>query len=129
SAPTPILDYRPDLPKRLAAVVETMMEKDPAARYQTPAELYDALASWDEGTEMPPDHEMPQLSPAAMGGHSTNRLPAVTKPSPSAHAVRPRRRRWRFEWLKNPRARTAVMVAGLALAGLAGAAAAVLAAH
>src|SRR5258708_3444369 len=28
SAPTPILDYRPDLPKRLAAVVATVIEKD-----------------------------------------------------------------------------------------------------
>src|SRR5262245_34623929 len=131
SAPTPVLEHRPDVPRKLAATIEVMMSKDPAQRFQTPAELFDALAAWDEGSDFPPDHEMPQLSRAAMGSCSTNRLPADPPLSKSAlGAAKPRHKpRWRFNWAQNPRMRTAAMVGGLTLAGLAGAAAAVLAAH
>src|SRR5205085_9868735 len=41
--PTPIRELRPDVPAAVVAVVEKMMAKDPAARYQTPAELAAAL--------------------------------------------------------------------------------------
>jgi len=130
SAPTPILEHRPDVPKKIAAIIEVMMAKDPVQRFQTPQDLFDALAPWDEGNDFPPDHEMPQLSRAAMGSCSTNRLPAEPPLSRSAvAATRKRKPRWRFEWPQNPRVRTAAMVGGLTLAGLAGAAAAVLAAH
>lgn len=131
SAPTPILEHRPDVPKKLATIIEVMMAKDPAQRFQTPADLFEMLAPWDQGSEFPPDHEMPQLSRAAMGSCSTNRLPAELPLSKSAlGAARPRSKpRWSFDWSKNPRTRTAAMVGGLTLAGLAGAAAAVLAAH
>jgi hypothetical protein len=50
----------------LAAVVETMMAKEPGRRYQTPAEVADALAPWTQTPiPPPPESEMPQLSPAA----------------------------------------------------------------
>ncbi|MBX9627321.1 MAG: serine/threonine protein kinase [Gemmataceae bacterium] len=41
--PAPLNVVRPEAPPRLAAVVARMMAKDPAARYQTPAEVAAAL--------------------------------------------------------------------------------------
>src|SRR5205807_805782 len=43
-APAALADVRADVPPELALVVERMMAKDPAARYQTPAEVAEALA-------------------------------------------------------------------------------------
>jgi serine/threonine protein kinase len=75
--PTPLRSLRPDVPEDLAAVVAKMMAKDPAQRYQTPAEVIAALADWVKTPiPPPPDREMPQLSPAAGGsgaGQSTTR--------------------------------------------------------
>jgi tetratricopeptide (TPR) repeat protein len=42
--PRPLNEVRPEVPPRLAAVVARMMAKDPADRYQTPAEVAEALA-------------------------------------------------------------------------------------
>jgi serine/threonine protein kinase len=42
--PPALASLRPDLPPGLVAVVERMMAKDPARRYQTPAEVVNALA-------------------------------------------------------------------------------------
>jgi serine/threonine protein kinase len=42
--PRPLTDLRPDLPAGLAAVLDRMLAKDPARRYQTPADVADALA-------------------------------------------------------------------------------------
>ena len=64
--PTPIRQIRPEVPEGLAAVVTKMMAKNPADRYQTPAEAAAALAPWVPAVVPPPaDEEMPQLSPAA----------------------------------------------------------------
>jgi WD40 repeat protein len=41
---TPIRDLRPDVPEALAAVLARLMARDPADRYQTPAEAAAALA-------------------------------------------------------------------------------------
>jgi hypothetical protein len=41
--PAPLTDARRDVPPALARVVERMMAKEPARRYQTPAEAADAL--------------------------------------------------------------------------------------
>ncbi len=41
---TPLDQLRPDVPAELAAVVAKMMAKDPAGRYQKPAEVVQALA-------------------------------------------------------------------------------------
>jgi uncharacterized protein (TIGR03067 family) len=43
-SPKPLSAVRPDVPPALARVVERMLAKDPAQRYQTPAEVADALA-------------------------------------------------------------------------------------
>ena len=54
--PPPALDaVRPDVPRRFAAIVGRLMEKDPAARYQRPAELVGDLAACAEaeGVRLP----------------------------------------------------------------------------
>jgi WD40 repeat protein len=43
-APPPLAASRPDLPPELIRVVERMLAKDPGRRYQTPAEVVEALA-------------------------------------------------------------------------------------
>jgi hypothetical protein len=52
--PTPLAALRPGLPARLVRVVETMMAKDPARRYQTPIDVDRALAPFapDLGTDL-----------------------------------------------------------------------------
>jgi WD40 repeat protein len=47
--PRPIREVRPEVPEGVAAVVAKMMAKDPADRYQTPAEVAEALAPWAAG--------------------------------------------------------------------------------
>jgi serine/threonine-protein kinase len=44
--PEPLKVRRPEVPAGLAAVVERLMARDPADRFQTPAELAAALAPW-----------------------------------------------------------------------------------
>ncbi len=67
--PKAIRAYRPEVPEGVAAIVDKMMAKDAANRYQSPAELMDALAPWVQTPiPPPPDREMPQMSLAAMGG-------------------------------------------------------------
>jgi serine/threonine protein kinase len=64
--PDPIHDYRPDVPDALAAIIEKMMMKNPADRYQSAAEVADALEPWTRTPiSPPPEEEMPRLSPAA----------------------------------------------------------------
>ncbi len=42
--PRPLNELRPDVPAELMRVLERLLDKNPARRYQTPAELADALA-------------------------------------------------------------------------------------
>jgi serine/threonine protein kinase len=60
--PQPIREIRPDVPEELDAIVGRMMAKDPAARYQTPAEVAEALVPWIQTpVPPPPAEEMPAL--------------------------------------------------------------------
>jgi serine/threonine protein kinase len=52
--PRPIRQFRTDVPEQMAAVLDKMMAKDPAKRYQTPAEVVAALAPWTKGPGQPP---------------------------------------------------------------------------
>jgi serine/threonine protein kinase len=64
--PTPIRQIRPEVPEGLAAVVAKMMQKDPNARHNTPAEVVADLEKWAPADIPPPSaDEMPTLSPAA----------------------------------------------------------------
>ena len=75
--PVPILELRPDTPPELVAVYERMAKKDPAARYQTPAEVVTALEPWtSQPISLPADDELPKFGPASMGTTSmASRIP------------------------------------------------------
>jgi hypothetical protein len=47
----PLRSRRPEVPAAVAAVVERMLEKDPAQRYATPIEVANALAPFAEGND------------------------------------------------------------------------------
>ncbi len=86
--PTPVQQLRPDLPEALAAVVTKMMAKDPARRYQSPAEVLEALSPWTALPIAPPsESEMPRLSPAVAGSRDSDRGPATPQHIPRPSAV------------------------------------------
>ncbi len=71
--PKPVGSFRADVPPELLAVLDRMMRKDPDERYQTPKELFDALAEIVEETPVPPPlNEMPDLCPLVLNlaGHA-----------------------------------------------------------
>jgi serine/threonine protein kinase len=71
--PTPVRELRPEVPQGLADVIARMMAKAPEDRYQTPAEVEEALARWDtEDVPPPPEEEMPRLCPRSQGPGSTD---------------------------------------------------------
>src|SRR5262249_27712493 len=49
--PPPLRALRPDAPDRLARVVSRLLAKDPAGRFQTAAELAEALAPFAAGAD------------------------------------------------------------------------------
>jgi eukaryotic-like serine/threonine-protein kinase len=64
--PKPIRVARPEVPPELAAVIEKMMAKSLRDRFQTPADVTEALARFVPAqVDAPPEDEMPVLSPAA----------------------------------------------------------------
>lgn len=80
--PTSIRQIRADVPVEIAAILEGMMEKNVERRFQTPAEVYEALLPFVQGPmALPPEDEMPVLSPAAreslglqQGGSSSSNM-------------------------------------------------------
>jgi hypothetical protein len=52
--PRPLSDFRKDLPPGLDRVIQRMMDRDPARRYQTPAELAEALRPFLAAPKRPP---------------------------------------------------------------------------
>jgi len=44
--PRPVTDFCPELPPQMCQILHRLLEKDPAKRWQTPAELLKALESW-----------------------------------------------------------------------------------
>jgi len=86
-APAPVSELCPRLPLRLAEVLDKLIAKEPGERYQTPADVVEALAeSVTELVEPPPAHEMPE-HPAAF--YRLGLIPAAGTESPSALAVTP----------------------------------------
>ncbi|MCE9529847.1 MAG: protein kinase [Planctomycetes bacterium] len=87
--PRPIRDLRTDVPDGVVTIVEKMMAKNPDHRYQSPAELAQALTPFVQTPiEPPPEKEMPTLSAAAQavgGGPTATTTPRqpmpVQKPS------------------------------------------------
>ncbi|MCS6865003.1 MAG: protein kinase, partial [Gemmataceae bacterium] len=78
--PRSIKSIRPEVPDEIVAIVERMMAKDPAQRFQTPAEVMAALAPW-VATPIPPpaEREMPTLSPLVAS--------TLTGPRPAAQPL------------------------------------------
>jgi serine/threonine protein kinase len=69
--PKHIRSLRQDVPDEIVAIVERMMMKDPAKRFQTPADVMASLSRW-VATPIPPpsEREIPNLSPAAGGSRA-----------------------------------------------------------
>jgi serine/threonine protein kinase len=96
--PKPIRSLQPEVPEGLCAIVEKMMAKDPAHRYQTPLEVAQALAPWTHTPIDPPsEQEMPQLSLAAAGTSTaaeTNSSVTTSAPAAPPPASSRARREW-----------------------------------
>jgi formylglycine-generating enzyme required for sulfatase activity/tRNA A-37 threonylcarbamoyl transferase component Bud32 len=116
----PLRGLRPEAPPELEAVLGRMMAREPAARYQTPAEVADALGPFCRGAdahELPPDPdgsapteaEQTHTGAAATGtetaAHTTPRPPAASTHQPSdttapgGPSTRPAPRRPARPWL------------------------------
>jgi serine/threonine protein kinase len=66
--PRPIRELRPAAPPALVALICKMTAKKPEDRFQMPADVAEALVPWTQTPiPPPPEHEMPHLSPAALG--------------------------------------------------------------
>ena len=65
--PKAVRQFRSDVPAGLLAVLEKMMEKNPADRYQTPTEVMAALEPWTtQPIDTPAEQDMPILAPAVL---------------------------------------------------------------
>jgi serine/threonine protein kinase len=88
--PKSVRAIRPDVPAEVEAVLVKMMAKDPGHRYQTPAELMEALTALTQTPiPRPPEHEMPRLCPAAMSAGQGETGTALPPLSPSAIPTTP----------------------------------------
>jgi WD40 repeat protein/serine/threonine protein kinase len=92
--PRPIRDLRPDVPQELVAVIARMMAKDRDARYQTPAEVVEALAPWAQ-LPAPPAPEVGTPRGTTSGTADTMKVkpahtPATGRVANLATVVRPK---------------------------------------
>ncbi len=79
--PKSILKIRPDVPKELVQVMDKMLAKEPERRYQTPAEVAEALAPLVPVPPPPPTaEEMPPPS-ASQTGRPSSHISAATAPA------------------------------------------------
>lgn len=86
-APPSIRDERPDAPEDLVAICLKMMAKKPSARYQTAAEVAQALRLWliNHGYEVPEsDTRLPKPVKAAPAGTTKEKAPVRTLVSAKA---------------------------------------------
>ncbi len=98
--PTPIRTLRPEVPAELASILDRMLSKNPAQRYQTPAEVAEDLASLADGAVAskleplpPPNSTLAALDPLAIT--LTAELPIVSTICPVGKTGR---RRGDFRW-------------------------------
>jgi eukaryotic-like serine/threonine-protein kinase len=95
--PNPVRQTSPDVPEAMACVLAKMMAKDPAARFQSTAEIAVALAGWADPPPPPPDPQgLPDWPPAirrllGLPTKSGNQIPvSVPPPLPSSFPKRSR---------------------------------------
>lgn len=98
--PQPLSAVRADVPPELAAIVERMLAKDPSDRYQTPAEIAQALTPLARPDATRSDEPPEDLSASLAGllptAQDTGEATAITHadvPSRRTGTRRPRRRR------------------------------------
>jgi phosphate ABC transporter phosphate-binding protein len=77
-APESVSVICPRLPAELIAIIDRMMEKDPAERYQNPAAVMEALAPW---TAKPIDPPIPTEMPATPASYYRLGLSRTISPS------------------------------------------------
>jgi eukaryotic-like serine/threonine-protein kinase len=88
--PKAIAQLRPETPEGVTALVDKMMAKDLTHRPQTPLEVAEALVPWTQTPiPPPPESEMPQLSPAAMGSMPSDSSPSSGPKTPASGNERP----------------------------------------
>jgi serine/threonine protein kinase len=83
SSPTPIRELRPDVPPELARVLDKMLAKQPADRYQAPGELARDLAplSRESKTGEPKGSKQPQPEPlVSVPAKDADRLEPIRDP-------------------------------------------------
>src|SRR5262249_50812948 len=80
--PAPVRDIRPDVPLGVARVIERMLAKNPADRFQQPFDVVTALEPWTRASiPPPPESEMPHLSRAARRAEPpTTPIPRSSRP-------------------------------------------------
>jgi serine/threonine protein kinase len=104
--PKPIRQMRPEVPEGVVASIEKMMAKDPSQRPQAPQEIAELLTPWTQTPiAPPPDHEMPQLCPAAMGSNGPSESNVATGPKtpPSGNELSPTPRKvWQVSQSSTP---------------------------
>jgi formylglycine-generating enzyme required for sulfatase activity len=83
----PVNQVRPDVPANLAAVVQRMLAKDPAARFQTPVEVAQALLPFTADLAQAVVAVRPTAGPP--GPPAVTAGPATTQPAPSGDRTAP----------------------------------------
>jgi serine/threonine protein kinase len=106
--PKPIGQLRPGVPEGVVAILERMMAKDPNQRPQTPQEVAEALTPWTQTPiPPPPEDEMPQLCPAAMGSDTSPLSGPRTTPSSGNDPSPTPRKAWQVSQSATPAPPTA----------------------
>lgn len=92
--PPPIQEFRPDLPKKVVAVLEQMLAKDPDDRFQKPADLAESLYPLCAGANLPLMVENAwKAAETAPMPQSTGDATPDGKEGPSSSTTAPRRKR------------------------------------
>jgi eukaryotic-like serine/threonine-protein kinase len=87
----------PRVPRALSDICMKMLEKDPAARYASVAELCAALDSAMADAELDASWDLPLIDPDAPHNRTTEEDPALVDPNDST--------RWLRRWMKKKRRR------------------------
>jgi eukaryotic-like serine/threonine-protein kinase len=112
--PTPVTEFRQDVPAELIAVIDKMMAKSPDQRYQTPLEVVEALEPWTMALiDPPPEAEMPRLSPAIPSGPRTQSTNGMASRGPQSSGRVSGSRSGRITPLSGPRSGTSRPASGV----------------
>jgi serine/threonine protein kinase len=95
-APEPITAFEPSVPPGLVAVLDRLLAKDPARRYQTPAEVARALGPFVTGaaaSKSAAKEPSPQAAPAAVTAPTERSRPSLPRAASRTMALTPGSRR------------------------------------